>query len=66
MRGSLEPLGLEREPYNDIDAHFRRHERFLVIDCVCKNEKSSDYRAVKDYEECTACGEPRTQNDEHR
>ena len=41
MRGSLKPEWLEREPYNDIDAHFQRHERFLVIDCVCKNEKSA-------------------------
>ena len=41
MRGSLKPEWLEREPYNDIDAHFRRHERFLVIDCVCKNEKAA-------------------------
>jgi ferredoxin len=41
MRGSLKPEWLEREPYNDIDAHFQRHERFLVIDCVCKNEKAA-------------------------
>jgi ferredoxin len=38
-RGSLKPECLKREPHNDIDAHFQRHERFLVIDCVCKNEK---------------------------
>ena len=38
-RGSLKPEWLEREPHNDIDAHFKRHERFLVIDCVCKMEK---------------------------
>jgi len=38
-RGSLKPEWLEREPHNDIDAHFKRHERFLVIDCVCKKEK---------------------------
>jgi len=41
MRGSLKPEWLEREPYNDIDAHFQRHERFLVIDCVCKNQKAA-------------------------
>ncbi len=41
MRGSLKPEWLEREPHNDIDAHFRRHERFLVIDCVCKREKAA-------------------------
>ncbi|MCK7517088.1 MAG: hypothetical protein MZV64_04900 [Ignavibacteriales bacterium] len=37
--GSLKPEWLEREPHNDIDAHFQRHDRFLVIDCVCKREK---------------------------
>jgi len=40
-RGSLKPEGLKREPHNDIDAHFQRHERFLVIDCVCKKEKAA-------------------------
>jgi NAD-dependent dihydropyrimidine dehydrogenase PreA subunit len=39
MRGSLKPEWLKREPHNDIDAHFQRHDRFLVIDCVCKKEK---------------------------
>ena len=38
-RGSLKPEWLEREPHNDIDAHFQRHDRFLVVDCVCKKEK---------------------------
>jgi ferredoxin len=38
-RGSLKPEWLKREPHNDVDAHFNRHERFLVIDCVCKKEK---------------------------
>jgi Na+-translocating ferredoxin:NAD+ oxidoreductase subunit B len=38
-RGSLKPEWLKREPHNDIDAHFQRHERFLVLDCVCKKEK---------------------------
>jgi Na+-translocating ferredoxin:NAD+ oxidoreductase subunit B len=41
MRGSLTPEQLKREPYNDMDAHFQRHERFLVIDCVCKHEKAA-------------------------
>ena len=27
------------EPHLDIDAHFKRHERFLVIPCVCKREQ---------------------------
>ncbi len=38
-RGSLKPEWLKREPHNDVDAHFQRHDRFLVIDCVCKREK---------------------------
>ena len=33
VRGSLKPELLQ--PYDDIDAHFQRHERFMVIDCVC-------------------------------
>ena len=40
-RGSLKPEWLKREPHNDIDAHFSRHERFLVLDCVCKKEKAA-------------------------
>ena len=27
------------EPHLDVDAHFKRHERFLVIPCVCKRER---------------------------
>jgi ferredoxin len=38
VRGSLKPEYIKREPHLDIDAHFQRHERFLVIDCVCKRE----------------------------
>jgi electron transport complex protein RnfB len=39
VRGSLTPEQMaEMEPHLDIDAHFRRHERFLVIPCVCKRE----------------------------
>jgi Pyruvate/2-oxoacid:ferredoxin oxidoreductase delta subunit len=37
VRGSVKPELLE--PHHDIDAHFKRHERFLVIDCVCKREQ---------------------------
>ncbi|MCJ7641973.1 MAG: 4Fe-4S binding protein [Desulfobacterales bacterium] len=40
-RGSLRPEWVKREPHNDIDAHFNRHDRFLVIDCVCKKEKAA-------------------------
>jgi ferredoxin len=38
VRGSLKPEYIEREPHLDIDAHLQRHERFLVIPCVCKRE----------------------------
>ena len=39
VRGSLKPELMETmEPHLDIDAHFKRHERFLVIPCVCKRE----------------------------
>ena len=39
VRGSLKPEYVKREPHIDIDAHFQRHERFLVIPCVCKREQ---------------------------
>ncbi len=32
-RGSLKKELLQ--PYDDIDAHFARHERFGIVDCVC-------------------------------
>jgi hypothetical protein len=36
VRGSLKPeLMAVMEPHLDIDAHFKRHERFLVMGCVC-------------------------------
>jgi NAD-dependent dihydropyrimidine dehydrogenase PreA subunit len=39
VRGSLTPEQMATmEPHLDIDAHFERHERFLVIPCVCKRE----------------------------
>jgi NAD-dependent dihydropyrimidine dehydrogenase PreA subunit len=38
-RGSLKPEWLRREPHNDVDAHFQRYDRFLVIDCVCKKDQ---------------------------
>lgn len=40
-RGSLKPEWIAREPHLDIDAHFERNERFLVIDCVCKKEEAA-------------------------
>ena len=40
VRGSLKPEQRKQmEPHLDIDAHLQRHERFLVIDCVCKREQ---------------------------
>ena len=40
VRGSLKPeLMKVMEPHLDVDAHFTRHERFLVIPCVCKREQ---------------------------
>ena len=40
VRGSLTPEQMKvMEPHLDIDAHFARHERFLVIPCVCKREQ---------------------------
>jgi H+/Na+-translocating ferredoxin:NAD+ oxidoreductase subunit B len=40
VRGSLKPeLMKTMEPHLDIDAHFQRHERFLLIPCVCKRER---------------------------
>ena len=41
VRGSLKPELME--PHHDIDAHFKRHERFLVIPCVCKRERELQY-----------------------
>ena len=39
VRGSLKPeLMKTMEPHLDIDAHLQRHDRFLVMDCVCKKE----------------------------
>ena len=38
VRGSLKPSLLQ--PHHDIDAHFARHERFAVIDCVCRIERN--------------------------
>jgi Pyruvate/2-oxoacid:ferredoxin oxidoreductase delta subunit len=40
VRGSLTPEQMAvMEPHLDIDAHFQRHERFVVIPCVCKRER---------------------------
>jgi Pyruvate/2-oxoacid:ferredoxin oxidoreductase delta subunit len=40
VRGSLSPEQIKvMEPHLDIDAHFKRHERFVVFGCVCKREQ---------------------------
>lgn len=38
-RGSLKPEWIAREPHLDIDAHWERHERFLVVNCMCMELK---------------------------
>ncbi len=38
VRGSLKPELLQ--PHDDIDAHFARHEKFGVTDCVCRLERN--------------------------
>ena len=38
VRGSLKPELVQ--PYDDIDAHFQRHERFVVMNCMCRLEKN--------------------------
>ena len=38
-RGSLKSEWLAREPHLDIDAHWERHERFLVVNCMCMELK---------------------------
>ena len=49
VRGSLKPEQMETmESHLDIDAHFRRHDRFLLIPCVCKRE-----RELQGHYDCT-------------
>ena len=38
LRGSVKPEMLQT--YDDIDAHFQRHERFKLNDCVCRVERN--------------------------
>lgn len=38
VRGSLKPELLQ--PYDDIDAHFARYERFGVTECVCRIDRN--------------------------
>ena len=60
VRGSLKPEYIQREPHLDIDAHFQRHERFLVIPCVCKREREilGDYSCKLPMKRCGFVGLP--------
>lgn len=60
VRGSLKPEYIEREPHIDIDAHLQRHERFLVIPCVCKREREilGDSSCGKPMKRCGFVGLP--------
>ena len=49
VRGSLKPAQMAvMESHLDIDAHFKRHDRFLLIPCVCKRE-----RELQGHTDCT-------------
>ena len=60
VRGSVKPEYVQREPHIDIDAHFKRHERFLVIPCVCKREREvlGDSSCGKPMKRCGFVGLP--------
>ncbi|MCU0559084.1 MAG: hypothetical protein MUD16_02690 [Desulfobacterales bacterium] len=60
QRGTLKPEWIKREPHLDIDAHFQRHERFLVIPCVCKREREilGDYSWKLPMKRCGFVGLP--------
>jgi electron transport complex protein RnfB len=60
VRGSVKPEYIKREPHIDIDAHFQRHERFLVIPCVCKREREilGDSSCPKPVQRCGFVGLP--------
>jgi Pyruvate/2-oxoacid:ferredoxin oxidoreductase delta subunit len=59
-RGALKPEWIAREPHLDIDAHFARHERFLVLPCVCKREREilGDYGCKLPMKRCGFVGLP--------
>jgi electron transport complex protein RnfB len=61
VRGSLSPEQMaEAEPHLDIDAHFERHERFLVIECVCRREAEilKEHSCDKPMKRCGFVGLP--------
>jgi len=56
-RGSLKPELVQ--PYDDIDAHFARYERFGVTDCVCRLERNTLGSAcTKPVKRCAFVGLP--------
>jgi Pyruvate/2-oxoacid:ferredoxin oxidoreductase delta subunit len=61
VRGSLSLKQMaEAEPHLDIDAHFERHERFLVIECVCRREAEilKGHSCEKPMKRCGSVGLP--------
>jgi len=64
-RGSLKKELLQ--PYDDIDAHFARYERFFVQDCVCRLEqKVLEGHCTKPVMRCAFVGlPPQTPLSEH-
>ena len=61
VRGSLSPEQMaEAEPHLNIDAHFERHERFLVIECVCRREAEilKEHSCEKPMKRCGFVGLP--------
>jgi electron transport complex protein RnfB len=57
VRGSVKKELLQ--PYDDIDAHFARHERFGLIDCVCRLDRNlMGSRCSKPVKRCGFVGLP--------
>jgi Na+-translocating ferredoxin:NAD+ oxidoreductase subunit B len=61
-RGSLKPEWIAREPHLDIDAHWERHERFLVVNCMCMElkERVHGYHCDVPVRRCGFVGLPPT------
>jgi Pyruvate/2-oxoacid:ferredoxin oxidoreductase delta subunit len=61
VRGSLKPEQMAvMESHLDIDAHFKRHDRFLVLPCVCKREREllEDFSCKMPMKRCGFVGLP--------
>jgi electron transport complex protein RnfB len=57
VRGSLKKELLQ--PYDDIDAHFARHERFGLVDCVCRiSQNLVGSKCLKPVKRCGFVGLP--------